>query len=156
MKNTLNDLKIICFNVRSLRKHFSDVIKDEVILQADVICMCETWLKRGENVADLQIPSYTSMSSIFGSGKGVTVFHRNGEFFCATESEKCQIVVSVQHTNYHVPGAICIVSIYLSKNFDLSYVISELEPILDNFDPCLQFNYKSPTKYTLFLYQIEP
>ena len=121
--------------------------------------MCETWLKRGENVADLQIPSYTSMSSIFGSGKGVTVFHRNGEFFCATESEKCQIVVSVQHTNYHVPGAICIVSIYLSKNFDLSYVISELEPILDNFDRIVilgdfNFDASDDCREPLYLYLI--
>ena len=74
------------------------------------------------------------MSSIFGAGKGVTMYHRKGCFVSTTESEKCQIVVSLQPSTCTIQGPICVVGVYLSKNFNLSFVSSELDSILNNFD----------------------
>ena len=40
-----NDFKIICMNVRSLRKHHQDVAKDVAMLKADVIIFVKRRLR---------------------------------------------------------------------------------------------------------------
>ena len=76
MKNG-EDLKIISFNVRSLKKHFADILKDEKILNADVICLSETWISTDTELSELKLPNFESMSSIYGAGKGVTIYSKN-------------------------------------------------------------------------------
>ena len=55
--NTYLDLKIVSVNIRSLRKHIVDLIKEPHIMESDVILVQQTCLKKNEctNTYDLEI-----------------------------------------------------------------------------------------------------
>ena len=72
-------LRVCSLNCRSLRKHIGDVRTDPVLLQADVICLQETWLEKEEGeTGDYQLEGYQAFFASMGPGKGVAVYAREG------------------------------------------------------------------------------
>ncbi|XP_078340715.1 uncharacterized protein LOC111117892 [Crassostrea virginica] len=53
-----NHKSILLFNVQSLRAHFQEVISDNRLTRADMVCLTETWLRSNEHVQDLEIPDF--------------------------------------------------------------------------------------------------
>ena len=74
-----SDLKIYSLNCRSLGKHFDDILSDSRILQSDVICLQETWIK-DDSPLRYVIPSYTYRPNSFGRGKGIAIFYKEDQF----------------------------------------------------------------------------
>ena len=56
--DTGNDKIILLFNVQSLRAHFQEVISDNRLTKADLICLTETWLIDDEDIQVLEIPDF--------------------------------------------------------------------------------------------------
>ena len=72
-------LRVCSLNCRSLRKHIEDVRSDPVLLQADVICLQETWLNAEEGEkGDYQLEGYQAFFASVGPGKGVAVYVKQG------------------------------------------------------------------------------
>lgn len=72
-------LRVCSLNCRSLRKHIGDVRTDPVLLQADVICLQETWLEDGEGEqGDYQLEGYRAFFASVGPGKGVAFYVKEG------------------------------------------------------------------------------
>ena len=68
-------LRVCSLNCRSLRKHIGDVKTDPVLLQADVICLQETWLEKEEGeTGDYQLEGYQAFFASVGPGKGLAVY----------------------------------------------------------------------------------
>ena len=65
--------KISYLNVKSLKCHQEDVIKDNFIMTADIFALAETWLKENESIT---FPGYQEYNASYGRGKGVSVFSR--------------------------------------------------------------------------------
>ena len=84
--------KFCFFNTSSLRKHFQYILHDNVLLQADLICITETWLHR-EDLSSLKIPNYNCFSSIC-RGKGVAVYSKFNAIFEQYSCENLQILIS--------------------------------------------------------------
>ena len=62
-------------NIRSLPKHYDDVMADYVLMNSDFICLTETHLK--ESSIPIAVPEFTAISAIAGKGKGVTILAKN-------------------------------------------------------------------------------
>ena len=79
MDNAKVGLRVCSLNCRSLRKHVEDVRTDPVLLQADVICLQETWLENGEGEqGNYQLEGYRAFFASVGPGKGVALYVREG------------------------------------------------------------------------------
>jgi hypothetical protein len=69
-------LKVTLLNIRSLQAHIDDIKQDFVIMQSDVICLTETWMKPGEQPPELDLPGYRFYQSAVGRGRGVALYHK--------------------------------------------------------------------------------
>ena len=67
-----NQITFLFLNFRSLRAHLLDVLSDKTLLEADVICLQETWSLRSDPVPS--IPGYKCYLAGEGKGKGVAIF----------------------------------------------------------------------------------
>ena len=70
------DFNIVSLNIRSLKKHYADLISDPIIPHADVVCLQETWLEENENVNSYQIPGFHSSFNSVKRGRGVATFYK--------------------------------------------------------------------------------
>ena len=68
------DLEIVSLNIRSLRKHFVDLLNDPIIRKVDVICLQETWLEENENTSLYQIPGFNSHFNNLRRGRGLASY----------------------------------------------------------------------------------
>ena len=74
-----SSFKIASLNCRSLNKHFDDVRNDPMVLEADVICLSETWLSHLENGHQFKIDGYNVHLNSVGSGKGLAIYFKGKE-----------------------------------------------------------------------------
>ena len=70
------DLLIISLNIRSLLKHYEDLISDPILQHAGVICLQETWLEEDENMNSYQIPGFYNSFNSVKRGRGLATFCR--------------------------------------------------------------------------------
>lgn len=52
------DRTIVLHNVQSLRKHFDEMVHDSRILDADMICLTETWLTNFDDIEKFCIENF--------------------------------------------------------------------------------------------------
>ena len=132
--------KVCFFNTSSLRKHFQDILHDNVLLQADLICITETWLHREEDLSSLKIPNYNCFSSVCrGKGKGVAVYSKFNVIFEQYSCENLQILISML-------GYCSIAVIYRSQSCSLSHLIEAVQSVRnitnsENLILCGDFNF---------------
>ena len=70
------DFEIISMNMRSLKKHFNDLINDPILPQADIVCLQETWLKENYDIHSYKIPGFHSSFNSVKRGSGQATFCR--------------------------------------------------------------------------------
>ena len=68
-------LSIISLNIRSLRKHYQDLILDFKAMAKDIICLQETWLHPGEE-EKFEIDGHESIFAACGEGKGLATYSK--------------------------------------------------------------------------------
>ena len=79
MNPQVKGLRVSSLNVRSLRKHVEDVRTDPHLMQADLLCLQETWLtQEDEDQERYQLEGYSSLFVSQGLGKGIVVYVRSG------------------------------------------------------------------------------
>ncbi len=67
-------LKIICLNIRSLRKHFLDVRADSKLQQGDILCFNEIHVHENEGTEELALPGFHAYFAKKGKGAGVAMY----------------------------------------------------------------------------------
>ena len=97
-----------CLNVRSLRKHFDDVLTDPFIMKCGIFGLCETWLHENEEV---EFPNFKGIFVNSGRGKGIAVFTREPLDYEVLKADDASAVM-VKHENLNV------IFLYLSQHFD--------------------------------------
>ena len=84
--------KIVSMNIRSLRKHMVDLIKEPNIMESDVILVQQTCLKKDESTITYHLENYEVHFNSFGDGKGVALdYKENFEHIADICKENYQI-----------------------------------------------------------------
>ena len=127
MDPKVKGLRVSSLNVRSLRKHLEDVQTDPHLMQADLLCLLETWLTPDDETQErYQLDGYNSFFLSQGRGKGLAVYARSG-----LKIENLQV-----HSSTHLQmlkislAGVEIVSIYRSKEEPLDSVAHHLQNLL--------------------------
>lgn len=55
---SLGRFKLALLNVQSIKAHFQDVLAHTVLMNADCICLTETWLNADDKAQEPQIPEF--------------------------------------------------------------------------------------------------
>jgi len=132
-QDSLQQCLISC-NIRSLKKHFSDLASSSYIENADIICLQETWLEKKQKddqteelkeKNQFRIHGYDAFFNNAGRGKGTSVYLKRGHE-CAhmIAHETYQIMV----VNYSM---LDIINVYRSS---ASNSISFLKDLMDVFN----------------------
>ena len=69
-QDRLHFLKISSLNARSLKQHYKDLQKDELVMKSDIICIQETWLETEPKTPITKLDEYY----IHGQSKGIALF----------------------------------------------------------------------------------
>ncbi|XP_065658504.1 uncharacterized protein LOC136083020 [Hydra vulgaris] len=81
LQKNKNSFSILNINIRSLNKNFENLrfLLDELKHDFKIICLTETWCKRGETNAQFELINYSSVHQPrgFGVGGGVCIFVHN-------------------------------------------------------------------------------
>ena len=79
-KEDHNTIKIFSLNCRSLKKHYDDILADDMILKSDIICLNETWNENDEVTGDLEISNYELVLNSQSRGKGIATYFKKDIF----------------------------------------------------------------------------
>jgi len=66
-----NMFNVSFLNIRSLKKHENDVRIESLLMNADIFCLCETWLNESEYV---QFEGFKGIFVNAGRGKGIATY----------------------------------------------------------------------------------
>ena len=133
-------LKVSSLNCRSLKKHFQDILTDEVLLKSDFIGLQEIWLNNDESEADLEIPGYNLHINSNGKGKGIASYYKKEVFFPVKDVKKTFMQLS-----HFSSSTVDIIVLYRSQqghmeemNEHLQQMLSEEKPqlIIGDFNHC--------------------
>ena len=110
----VDQFKILCLNVYSLKKHFDDVTRTvQAMSSPSAICLQETWLNEGDNVDKYQIQDLKLIVNSKGRGHGVaTYFVDTFDVTDSVTTDSCQIT-KISSNNIDV------INVYRSKDCDL-------------------------------------
>ena len=127
MSPKVKGLRVSSLNVSSLRKHVQDVKTDPHLMQADLLCLQETWLSPDDETQErYELDGYNSFFLSQGRGKGLAVYVRNG----------LKIREMRHHSSTHLQmlkiclNGLDIIPIYRSKEETLFSVAHHLQNIL--------------------------
>ena len=89
----VDELKILCLNVYSMKKHFDDVARTlQAMSSPSAICLQETWLDEGDDVDRYQLQDFKLIVNSKGRGSGVaTYFDDTFDVTDSVNTEICQI-----------------------------------------------------------------
>ena len=59
-----------------MKKHYQDIISDNLLLKSDVICLQETWLEDDTILENLKISNYELHLNSNGKGKGIAIYYK--------------------------------------------------------------------------------
>ena len=147
-KEDIGAFKIYSLNCRSLKKHFPDILSDEILMKSDVICLQETWLDDDTLRDDLEITNYELHLNSQGKGKGIAIYFKK-------ESLRHQI--DIKEENFQLSkftsDVIELVVLYRSQNHQhltriLETFLDSEKPLLvvGDFNFCFMENSSNPTK----------
>ena len=126
-KEETGTLKIYSMNCRSIKKHYEDIISDDLLLKSDVICLQETWLENDSHTEDLRIPNYDLYLNSIGKGKGIAIY-------CKENTFKHEIDIKEEHMQITKLSysTIDIVVLYRSQSGNIETLKQHLEALNDN------------------------
>ena len=152
-KEDNENFKIYSLNCRSLKKHFPDILSDEILMKSDVICLQETWLEDDTPTEDLNITNYEVHFNSQGKGKGIAIYFKKD-----TVRHQLDIKEENLQLSKFTSDGIDLVVLYRSQNADLKNLAQLLETlmvrekpllIVGDFNFCFLENSSNPTKKLL-------
>ena len=63
-----------------MKKHFEDIIDDDMTLKSHVICLEETWIEENDDIERFKIQGYECSFNSKGKGKGLAVYFKESMF----------------------------------------------------------------------------
>ena len=72
-----NDIKVVSPNIARLGPHIEDVQVEYTLLKADIIHLCETWVKPGDDLQRFQLPGYQASFLSVGAGIGIVTYSKD-------------------------------------------------------------------------------
>ena len=93
---------MVSLNIRSLKKHMIDLIKEPAIVRADVILVQQTCLKSAESEEEYQMESYNSHFNSAGEGKGNAVFFTDSYEHVSDISVEMYQISKIQSKKYDI------------------------------------------------------
>ena len=108
------NLSIMSINIRSLQKHFEDLVKEPGFDNQDLIMVQQTCINRGEDLSRFQVESHSAHFNSRGNGKGVAVYYGDKfrheadinelgyqmSMFCSTEFDVICVYRSTDNTSF--------------------------------------------------------
>ena len=149
-KEDTENFKIYSLNCRSLKKHFPDILSDEMMMKSDVICLQETWLEDDKPTENLNIPNYEVHFNSQGKGKGIAIYFKKNTVRHQRDIKE----ENLQLSKFTYDGFELVV-LYRSQNADLKHLAEVLETLLNkekpvliegDFNFCFFENSSNPTK----------
>ena len=145
-KENSKSLKISSINCRSLKKHFPDIIADDILLKSDIICLQETWLEKDETIEDFQMPNYDLHLNSNGRGKGIAIYFQKSKL-----SHKIDVNEENLQLSMFSGDVIDLVVLYRSQSGSHGVIIETIETMLDEDKPILvigDFNFCYSDKFS--------
>ena len=115
-QNLEHNVKVACFNIRSINCHFKDFRVDSIFMFADIICLSETWLQEDSNT-DLNLDEYNVIFNSVGNGKGLATYYKK---------EKFKFQFNIKETFYQI-------TVLSSEELDVISVYRSREASISNF-----------------------
>jgi len=152
-KEDNESLKISSLNCRSLKKHFEDIAKDDILMKSDIICLNETWIESDDIIEDLLIPDYELHLNSKGNGKGVATYYKKDILKHSSDVKEDNMQLS-KFTSQDVD----IIMLYRSQRGDyeklnehIDLMMSDDKPLLivGDFNFCYLKDKQNRTKYHL-------
>ena len=126
MNSEESGFRVSSLNCRSLRKHIQDVKTDDLLLQADVIALQETWLEKGEDEqGPYQLEGYRAIFASAGRGKGLVTYVKGDIHLIQTVRTDDLQICKITMENADV------INIYRSQEEPLSRVKDVLLPLIE-------------------------
>ena len=150
IKNDMTAIKIYSLNCRSLNKHYEDILSDSEILQADLICLQETWLEDNSNwQEDYKIPHFFMHPNSYGRGKGIVIYYKNNNRFHHDSDIKDEYM----QLSKFCSSSLDVITIYRSQNACHVQLIRGIKKLITLDKPCLvignfNFCYQQPKTQT--------
>ena len=130
--NMKEAMKISSLNCRSLKKHYDDIIDDELLIGSDMICLQETWLENDIIIDYLKIPQFMLHLNSRGKGKGLAIYYNADLFSHEIDIKKDEIQIS-KFTSFDIN----ILIIYRSQNGSTTELKRDIELLIDEDKPQL-------------------
>ena len=141
--------QITFLNIRSLKAHLDDMLKDERLMSNQVIALGETWLHCEEEVT---VDGFLAHHIKGGKGKGLSVFSK----YDYLEEPKCLSLSTLSAMSIKTPR-IDLIFLYLSKDFDFSSLKEHLYSWIDPRRPTailgdMNWHYEARSQHTMYKY----
>ena len=94
----IKTVKISTLNIRSLKKHFTDLKQDDYIQRSDIICVNETWLSEDPEEA----MEYFKGFFINEKSKGTAVYSKKIPLNVQTTVTENASIIAVEYTAFHL------------------------------------------------------
>ena len=94
----IKTVKISTLNIRSLKKHFTDLKQDDYIQRSDIICVNETWLSEDPEEA----MEYFKGFFINEKSKGTAVYSKKIPLNVQTSVTENASIIAVEYTAFHL------------------------------------------------------
>ena len=138
--NETDHFKLVCLNIRSLYKHFSDLKIVNTLLQADIICLTETWLNPNSQNYPL-LENFHGYHCAYGNGNGVSVYCKKPVTVISFSSNADHQILVIELTD------IVVLVVYKSPKASLSKLKKTISNVLStlscsrNIVICGDFNF---------------
>ncbi|XP_049319588.1 uncharacterized protein LOC125781000 [Astyanax mexicanus] len=139
--------KVLLHNVQGLSCHLEDIKQDKRYMEADIICMTETWIQSSHSENDLQISgfsfcnsprsvSYDKSEELFAKLKekehgGVGVYYKT-QINCSFVDLPCMNIECMQFTIPHLNSTAAIV--YRPPSYSLKAFVNKLSNVISVID----------------------
>ena len=125
-------MKIAILNCHSLVDKINDIVKDQMMLFADVLCFSETWIKQDCNLKELIIPGYETHLNSVGLGKGIATYFKSKKAYIETNITE----MNVQMTKL-IFSDVNIINVYRSQGANNQEIVDFLEQLIDTDKPTI-------------------
>ena len=131
-KEETSTMKIYSLNCRSLRKHYPDIISDNLLLKSDMICLQETWLEDDIVVKDMEIADYDLHLNSNGRGKGLAIYYKKEILKHETDVKEENMQISKFKSS-----DLDVIVLYRSQHGNLNQLRQHLEELINREKPLL-------------------
>ena len=125
-------IKIISLNCRSLKKHFEDIIDDDMILKSHIICLQETWIEENDDIERFKIQGYECSFNSKGKGKGLAVYFKESMF-----KHQLDITEELFQLSIFSSDQLNLFVLYRSQGADQKILIDTIQELMTDDKPTL-------------------